>query len=215
MNRESLRDQVIDAYLAAIPLVTLNVIWFIVSLPIVTAAPAAGALVYATNRIAHGKPATASTFFEGFRQYFWRSWGWGALNIFVVTILVSNYIFYGQFDETVMVWARALVVTVSFLWLSLQMYTFPLMFEQDKPHLRTALRNSLVLLLKRPFYTMGMALLVAAIILVSSLLILPLWGFVSASICAYLANRTTLSSIARVVPKSGEAADEVESEFEA
>jgi uncharacterized membrane protein YesL len=181
----------------------------------VTAAPAAGALIYATNRIAHGKPANASTFFEGFRLYFWRSWGWGALNIVVVTILVSNYIFYGQFDETVMVWARALVITVSFLWLSLQMYTFPLMFEQEKPHLRTALRNSLVLLLKRPFYTMGMALLVAVIILVSSLLILPLWGFVSASACAYLANRTTVSSLARIAPKPdpSESTDEVESEF--
>jgi len=213
MINQTLRDQAIDAYMATIPLITLNVLWFIVSLPIVTAAPAAGALFYATNRLAHGKPANASTFFEGFRQYFWRSWSWGILNILVGSILVSNYIFYGRFGESWTIWARAIVLTLSFLWLALQMYTFPLMIEQEKPHLRTAMRNSLVLMIKRPVYSIGIALLIAVIVLVSSLVILPLWAFFSASACAYLANRAAVGSIARFANSSAptESADESES----
>lgn len=217
MANQTLRDQAVDAYIAAIPLITLNVIWFLVSLPVVTIVPATAALIYATNQIAHGKPANSSTFFEGFRLYFWKSWSWGILNIFAVIVLASNYLFYGQLDEQISVWARALVVTFSFLWLTLQMYTFPLMLEQEKPHLRTALRNSLVVLLKRPFYSMGIALIIATIAAVSSLLILPLWGFVSASAIAFLANRATITSLMQVGarPAPSDAADEVDSEVEA
>lgn len=202
MINQTLRDQLIDAYIATIPLVTLNLFWFIASLPIVTIVPATAALLYSTNLLAHGKPADLRTFFEGFRQYFWRSWPWGILNILVVTVLLSNFIFYGQYDEAWSVWARAIVVTLAFLWLAVQVYTFPLMIEQEKPHLRTALRNSLVVLLSRPVYSIGIALVIVAIAAVSTLVILPLWIFISASTCAYLANRATVSSIARFARKT-------------
>lgn len=217
MINQSLRDQLIDAYLALIPLVTLNVVWFVVSLPIVTAPPAAGALIYATNRIANGKPAGISVFFEGFRLHFWRSWAWGLVNIVVAVVLVSNYLFYGQLDESLSIWARGFVLTLAFLWVAVQMYTFPLMLEQEKPRLRTALRNSLVVMLKRPFYSMGIALVIIVVVVVSSLFILPLWGFVTASVCAYLANRAAVTAVARFgrksAPVSPEAAEDAGSEL--
>jgi hypothetical protein len=40
----------VDAYLAAIPLIVLNVTWFLISLPVVTIFPALASLFYATNR---------------------------------------------------------------------------------------------------------------------------------------------------------------------
>jgi uncharacterized membrane protein YesL len=198
MIQQRLRDQLVDAYLVAIPITTLNMLWFVASLPIVTLIPATGALLYATNQLAHGKPADWRVFVEGFRRYFWRSWSWGILNILVAVILASNYIFYGQIDESLRTWARAVVVTLAFLWLTVQLYTFPLLIEQEKPHLRTALRNSFVILLKRPFYAFGSALIVAALAIGSTLIIQPAWIFVTASVCAYLANRTTLRSISRI-----------------
>lgn len=201
MINQSMRDQAIDAYMAAIPLIVLNVLWFIALLPIVTAAPATGALFYATNRLAHGKPADTRVFIEGLRKYFWRSWLWGTLNIFAAVVLVSNFIFYGQFGDSWAAWVRAVVIAVSLVWVVIQLYTFPLMIEQEKPLLRQALRNSFVILLKRPFYSFGIAIVVVVIAVFSTLVMLPLWALLSGSVCAYLANRATLSSIMRITGK--------------
>ncbi|MFN8450048.1 MAG: YesL family protein [Anaerolineae bacterium] len=201
MINQSMRDQAIDAYMAAIPLIVLNVLWFIALLPIVTAVPATGALFYATNRLAHGKSADTRVFIEGFRRYFWRSWLWGVLNIFVAAVLVSNFVFYGQFDDSWAIWTRAVVIALALVWVAIQLYTFPLMIEQEKPLLRQALRNSVVILLRRPVYSFGIAIVIVLIAALSTLLILPLWVLLSGSVCAYLANRATLSSIMRITGK--------------
>lgn len=198
MNYQRLRDQLADAYLAAIPLTTLNILWFVASLPIVTLIPSTAALIYATNRLAHGKSADWRTFVEGFKLYFWRSWLWGLVNIAAVAIIISNYIFYGQVVGDWTRLARAAVIVLAFLWLTVQMYTLPLLMEQEKPRLRTALRNSLVALLRRPFASMLNALLIAALGVASTLYLQPAWVFITAAFCAYLANRATLGAIASI-----------------
>ena len=198
MINQSLRDKLSDAYVAAIPIVTLNFFWFICSLPIVTLIPATAALFYATNRLAHGKPADWHTFYEGFRLYFRRSWLWGLLNLLVVTILVSNFVYYGRIDAQWASVAGALVIVISVIWLALQIYTFPLLIEQEHPQLRLALRNSLIILLKRPLFTLGAVLLIVVLAVFSTLVIFPAWFFVTASVCAYIANLATVNSIAKV-----------------
>jgi uncharacterized membrane protein YesL len=198
MINKMLRDKVADAYVATIPLITLNLVWLVCSLPLVTLIPSTAALFYATNRIAHGKSADIPTFFEGFRLYFRRSWLWGLLNIVVVAILVSNFVYYGRFDSNLASVAGGIVIVASVLWASLQVYTFPLLLEQEHPHLRLALRNSLILLIRRPFFTLGALLLMALLVAISILVILPAWLFFTASACTYIANMATLSSIAKV-----------------
>src|SRR5204862_3975459 len=105
------------------------------------------------NLLAHGKPAGWRDVIEGFRRYFWRSWLWGLLNVAVIMILGSNLIFYSMGKESWSVVAQAMVGAVILIWLALQMHTFPLMIEQEKPKLLQALRNSFVILVKRPFYS--------------------------------------------------------------
>src|SRR5262249_16874443 len=94
MIDQRLRDRLVDAYVATIPLVTLNVVWFIISIPIITIIPATAGLFYATNRLAHGKSADWHTVIEGFRLYFWRSWLWGLMNVVVIVVLIGNLFFY-------------------------------------------------------------------------------------------------------------------------
>ncbi len=196
-----LRERLVDAYLATIPIVTLNLIWFLASLPLVTALPAAGGLFYATNRLAHGHSASWRTFVEGFRRYFWQSWAWGILNLLVSAILVANWVFYSaaQSDWTTPV--HAVIALLALVWLAVQINAFPLLIEQEHPHLRLAFRNSVVILIKRPFSSLGAALVIAVIALISSLIIQPAWIFVSAGTCAYLANRAALGAIARITGK--------------
>ncbi len=199
MNRQLLRDLLVDAYVASIPFFILNILWIVVSLPIVTIIPATAALFYATNRLAHERPASPSTFFEGLRKWFWRSYLWGGLNLLVIAVLVSNLIFYSRIQAVWTALATALVVFLLIVWLLLQVSMFPLMLEQEQPSLRLAFRNSFVVLLKRPLATLRYALLIALIAVVTTLVIQPAWLFISASVCAYLANRATLDTVHAVM----------------
>jgi uncharacterized protein DUF624 len=198
MIDRALRDKLIDAYVALIPLILLNLVWFVVSLPIVTAIPATGGLFYATNKLAHGHRADWHTLIEGFRLYFWQSWVVGLANVAVIAVFSTNFLLY-SFGN--LVWARGLVIVLALLWLALQIYLFPLLIEQEDPHLRLALRNSLVIILKRPLFTLGMTLGIAALILGTTYMIQPAWIFITASACALFANQATIGSIAKIKGK--------------
>ncbi|MCA0453719.1 MAG: YesL family protein [Chloroflexi bacterium] len=201
MIDQKLRDGLIDAYVALIPMIILNVLWFIVSLPLVTAFPATGGLFYATNRLAHGKSANWRTFFEGFRIHFWRSWAVGLVNLFLALVFAVNFIFYSWNNEQWVLFARGVVIVVALVWLALQVYLFPLLMEQEEPRLRLALRNSSVIMLKRPLLTLGATLLIALVGILSTFVIQPAWIFITASSCAFLANRATLYAIAQITGK--------------
>jgi uncharacterized membrane protein YesL len=197
MINDNLRDKLVDTYVFVIPLVTLNLLWLLSSLPLVTCFPAVGGLFYATNQLAHGLPADRRTFIEGFRLYAGASFRWGVLNLLVAATLLSNIVFYSLYTATWSFLARGMLVVVGAVWAILQLYMFPLLLEQAQPSLRLALRNSLALALKRPLYSIGLTLLAAAVILISTLLVYPAWFFITASFCAYLANAATVASLAR------------------
>jgi uncharacterized membrane protein YesL len=203
-----LRDKLLDAYMASIPLIILNVVWFLVSLPIISLIPATAALFYATNRLAHHQSADWRTFLEGFRLYLWRSWLWGLLNIVIIAAALSNILFYSRTSADWAVWVRALVFLLTVLWLALQVYMLPLMMEQEKPDVRLALRNSAVIFLKRPLRTLAWLLVIGLVAAGSTLIIQPAWIFITASLCAFLANQATLSAIAAITGKSADASDQ-------
>lgn len=197
---EGLQNQLLDTYLMAADFIVLNVIWFVVSIPIITAFPALMGLVYTTNRLAHDKTINWRLFFEGFRTYFWLSFRWGLLNLIVVIVLFSNLLFYTQVTGDWVIWVRAIFITLMTFWLSLQMYVLPLLLEQEKPQLRRAFANSLVILIRRPVYTLWQALVIGIIAALSTFIIQPAWIVVSASLITYLANRSTINSIRKLAP---------------
>jgi len=191
----TLRDRLVPIYDRVAPFITLNLLWIAVSLPIVTMIPATAALLFAMNRMAHGRIADWSTYFEGLRRWFWRSYFWGGLNILVITVLVSNIIFYTRLQSSWAIVPTVLAVSLLLLWLTLQVVTFPLMLQQEAPRLRLALRNSVVLLARRPGAIMGYAVLIAVIAVMTTFIFPYAWLFLSASLCAYLMNRATIQSL--------------------
>jgi uncharacterized membrane protein YesL len=204
-NADSLTESLTDVYLATIPLIVLNALWFVTALPIVTAIPATGALFYVTNRMAHGKAADWRAYFAGFRAHFWLSWRWGLLNVFVFAILGSNLLFYRVQDDSGWVrMAQTVVVVLLLFWIVLQLYTFPLLLEQADVRLRVALRNSMVIVLKRPVATLVLIAEIGTIVGLSTFVIQPAWIFITASLCAYLANRAVIAAIQRISGKTNE-----------
>lgn len=210
IDRE-LRARLLDAYLLTIPLITLNLIWFIACLPLVTAFPATAGLFYATNRLAHGQPAGWRDLFTGFRRYLWVSYPWGLLNVIVGATVLSNIFFYSQQDAAITQIARVVLVALGLFWAMLQVYTFPLLIEQEKPSLRLALRNSLVIVLKRPLHSLALAFATLALAVITSVALAPAWMFVTAAVCAYTANIGTRAAISRLSPRTPPQADANES----
>lgn len=192
------RESLINIYYDLVPLVSLNIIWFLLTLPIVTAFPAAAGLYYATNQLAHQKGAGWKTFFDGFRIHFWLSWRWGLLNAIILIVLVSNIVFYGQLEAEWSVWLRGVIIGLSILWGIIQLYTFPFLLEQEKQRLSTALRNSIVLLATRPAPVLSVAFLSLVLAVLSTVIVLPAWFFFTASLSVYLANKVVIDSVKKL-----------------
>jgi hypothetical protein len=187
-----LRDALVDAYYDAIPLVTTNLLWFALTLPLITAPPAAAGLYYATNRLAHRRSANWRTFFVGFRSAFWLGWRWALTNLLVLMAVAGSTWVYGRIGAAWSDSLQGLLLGLAVLWLLVQTYTFPLLLEQEDRRMVTAVRNSIALFIKYPATSMGLALLLVLLIVVSTLLLPPSWPLVSASLGAYMANRGTI-----------------------
>jgi uncharacterized membrane protein YesL len=195
-ERSSARAMLVEAYLLSIPLITTNVMWLLLSLPVVTLIPATGGLYYATNLLAHDKVSSWRSVLEGFRRHFWLSWRWGSLNLVIYGGLIANIWFYGQVSWGV--WFRPLFLLLTLLWTLLQIYLFPILLEQERPSLRLALRNSFILLLRRPFHTLGWFIALAVLALGSTYFLPPLWLVFTVSLLLYLSNRATIQAIERL-----------------
>ena len=197
-EKVTFRETLINLYYDLVPLVSLNIIWFLLTLPIVTAFPAAAGLYYATNQLAHQKGAGWKTFFDGFRIHFWLSWRWGLLNVIIILVAVSNIQFYGQLEAEWSVWLRGVIIGLSILWGIIQLYTFPFLLEQEKQRLSTALRNSMVLLATRPAPVLSVAFLSLMLAVLSTVIVLPAWFFFTASLSVYLANKVVIDSVKKL-----------------
>lgn len=189
------RDRLWEAYYLSGDLILVNLIWAVFTVPVITAIPALGALFYATNRLAHGSSAGWRVFWDGFRACFWMSWRWAAINAVVFGLLGANLWFYGQADAAWSGAAQTAFVILIAVWSELQLFTFPLLLEQADRRFVVALRNSAVMLLREPGPVLWAVLLVLAVAVPSVLIVPPAWIILSASLCAYLANRAVVQSI--------------------
>lgn len=192
------QDILLGAYYDLISLILVNIIWFLLTLPVVTAIPALGGLYYATNRLAHQTPADWRIFLEGFRAHFWLSWRWGLMNVAGFGILGSSLWFYSQVEAGWAVWAHALMIGLLLWWFMIQVLTYPFLLEQTDRRLPVALRNSLVMLVRRPLFTVLTGTSIGALILLSVYLMRPAWIFLTGSLCTYLANRAVISTISKM-----------------
>jgi len=189
--QKTFKDAIIDAWDALIPMVGLNLIWFVMTILVVTAFPAAGGLYYATNRIAHGETASIGTFFDGFKQHFWTSWKWGLGNLVVYFLLITNIWFYGQFEGTGFFILQSLFFSLTLVYTCVLTYIYPFLLEQESPSLKVALRNSFAAFAR--FMGRSFALLLLFIVMAGiSIFVPPLWFVITVSLMAYLANWHTM-----------------------
>jgi uncharacterized membrane protein YesL len=186
-----------DSFDSMAELVIVNVLWVLLTIPVLTAPGALAGAYYMTNLIAHRKPVTWRTFFEGFRQFFWLSWLWVLANILAGFIVYSNFKFYEQFNGSWVAYLQGFALGAGLLWLVLQIYVFPLLIEQEDRRLRIALRNSFILLVGSPGLALVLILLLVSVAALSIVLQVP-WLIITVSFSTFLANWCVLQALEAV-----------------
>jgi uncharacterized membrane protein YesL len=195
--QKTFKDAIIDAWDAFIPMVLLNLMWFLLTLLVITAFPATGALYYATNRLVHGETPDISTFLDGFKGQFWTSWKWGFLNLFVFFILVLNIWFYGQFEGWGFLVLQSIFISITMIYSCMALFIYPFLLEQDEPTLKVAVRNSFAVFVRFMGRSIGLLVLFVLLSVVSTLLP-PLWFIITISLMAYLGNWQTIEFIGKL-----------------
>ncbi len=179
----------------------VNVLWVVFTLPIVTAPAAAAGLTYVTHQMVYGERVSWRTFFEGFRQYWWPASRWAVLNVFVLLTLAGSYIFYGRMQQSWADFLQACLPMLLVTWLLLQVFVLPLMLEMERPRVREALRLSAFIYLRLPGCCFALAVMLAALSLLSTVLALP-WVLFTGSLCALLANRVAANGLANLMGRT-------------
>ena len=170
-------ETVRDWYNGMVGLASMNFVWLMLSLTVILLPPATAGIGVVTNSIAHGRGAHFSDFWQGMRRYAWVSYRWALLNIAAVVVLTVGFRFYGATGGALGAVIQVLFVTAGVLWLAMQLYTWPLLIEQQEKRLRLALKNALFLTLANPIFTFVLVGATALALALSLLTILPVAVF--------------------------------------
>jgi hypothetical protein len=154
-----------------------EILFVVCSLPIVTAPAAFAGMYFTMTELANGESVDWTTFFTGLKKYYAAGYRWFAINLLAVSVLVFYTLFAlnpdGPFDPSTGALLSGIPLALMAVWALINFFTFPLMLAQEKPSYRQAIRNSVVIYLKWPVFTLIFGLLMAAILALSLWLIFP------------------------------------------
>jgi uncharacterized membrane protein YesL len=181
-------------YLRGYIYVWANLLWVVLSLPIITA-PAAWAALVHTTYIAQTQPTVSlEDYWEGFKAHPVRDIVIGLVLFLVLFINLSNLAAYpltGKLPRALlnMIWISAVTLA-----LSIYFYIWPVMEAMQAPTIFSALRNAVLMTLKNPFFTLGI-LLVTFIMMAISTILFPLWLLLTGSSIAVLTTTAALDRL--------------------
>jgi uncharacterized membrane protein YesL len=172
-----------------------NLLWVLLSLPIVTA-PAAWAGLIKMSHIAYTeRHADLADFWDGFKENLRRGLVMTALNIVVVGINISNLAAYQNQSGLLFLALRWLWIVALLVWFTLQLYMWPLLYQMKQPNLRGAMRNAVIMMLFNPGFTIGLWIGIAVIIVFSTVLV-GAWLLLTGGLLAAIATGAVLDRLA-------------------
>ena len=200
---KSVKDRFMDFYYGLIPLFTINLGWFLLSLPIVTIFPAMGGLYYAVLELEQENTADWGTVWDGVKKYWWLSLKWGLLVLFAYIFMVANIWFYLNLDQGWSVFPLTISIVVLILWSTVTQFSFPLLLLQEEKKIFLALRNAYVIVMRKPLSALKV-LLISFLSTIISLLLLPLWIFVSMAWIIRIRTKTVLKAVEEIKQEDAE-----------
>ena len=119
-------------------LLTANVLWLVLSLPIITWPAATGGLFYLINRVVkeeldiEPRYARLSDFWDGFRRYGLRSSLLSILDLLMMAIIIVALRFYSQSSVEWLRWLIGPIGLVALAWAGAQLYLYPLLIQRPE-----------------------------------------------------------------------------------
>jgi uncharacterized membrane protein YesL len=137
---------------------------------------------------AEREPATSlELFWDGFKAGFWRGLAVLALTLVIITVNVSNLWAYSSAEGLWVDIMRVVWISALGLWGVILLYLWPIWEHMEHPTLWGGLRNSAIMALRHPLFSLLLGLCVLLILGISTALA-PLWMLLTGSACAALAH---------------------------
>jgi uncharacterized membrane protein YesL len=172
-----------------------NILWFLLTLPVVTAPAAWAALVWMQRQAITQPSSTTEYFWDAFKLHFKRSLVVLGLNVVIVGINLTNLLAYAPDSSLQGAVLRAIWALVLAAWFTVQFYVWPLLYEMETPNLWTAFRNAALMLMLNPGFTMGLWLVIVILSIISTVLTAA-WFVLTGSFLAILANVAVMNRLA-------------------
>jgi uncharacterized membrane protein YesL len=145
-----------------------------VALSLLGPSPAAAGLGTLAARIAQEELFGFELFWQGVRRQWRRSLGLWLIALAGLVLLAANAHFYWSREHLALRALGALFGWAALLWYALQLFVTPILVEQARPGVRSALRNAAVVTVAHPLFAL-------------SLLVVSLVGIALAAVVALLA----------------------------
>ena len=130
-----------------------NLCFVVVALPIVTAPAGFAGLVKLSQALQRGERADLNTFWAGVRENLGRGLLLGILTLAILIVNISNLAAY-EVRTIVDVSLRIIWLAAIWLWLALMLYFWPIYYAMETPTTVGVLRNTLLLVLRHPAFTL-------------------------------------------------------------
>ncbi len=141
-------------------LILANLLWILLSLPIVTAPAATAGLFHLTARITRREDASLRDLITGFRLFFRPALVIGLVDTAIAIILWINIDFYshlgGRASIPGMLFAGLIIWATTF-WILIHAHLFPLLIDGERS-VRSLFRKSAILTLHNPAFTIGITI---------------------------------------------------------
>ena len=150
-------------------LLAANVMWLVLSLPIVTWPAATAGLFYLVNRIVkeeldiEPRYARLSDFWQGFRQHGWRVSLLTLIDLFVLVVVAVALRFYSQSPVEWLRWLVGPLGLIALAWAGTQLYLYPLLILRPERSAGELAREAFLVAISYAAYTLS--LLITAIVL--------------------------------------------------
>lgn len=148
--------------------------WWLAPLVAIPAGPALAALAVVARRCVRDIRVDRSYYFDGLRAYWRQGLTLNAIGMVALALLCLNLIFYFNQQAVLLVAFSALWGYLTLLWLSVQLYVYPILSGMEKPTVRLALRNAALIAAANPLYSALLVILGAVVTAVSVVLVILL-----------------------------------------
>lgn len=160
-----------------------NVLCLMTMLPVVTAPAGWAGLTYLAYLSATQRQVSLEDFWEGFKQHIWRGLAITVWNVVILGINLVNLWGYSLDPSPITTLLRPVWIITIALWLTIQLYLWPILHHMQQPTLLGALRNAVVMIWLNPLMTLGMWLVLFIVWSVSTILAAS-WLLLTLSIMA-------------------------------